>query len=236
MKESYSVLVLLAHPDDETWVSGTLAKLADRGLEVIPVYATSGGKGSDRLDLGLSGTKLAKMRELEAIKACQVLGVSPPIFLRFADGKLTHLQSQLSNKFKVIVERVNPAWVISFMQGGITGNRDHRIVSKLITRDHSTRAVYFGLSDTRARSLSHAAQKFDFNYSVTAPVDDNEVTHRVDVSQYTHLRIQAMSQHISQFPPVMINAFTDFVSASSFEELVVSDDVENPKALEKYLD
>ncbi len=231
-----SVVVLFAHPDDETWISGTLAKLADAGVEVIPVYATSGDKGSDRSGQGLSGDKLAKVRELEAIEACQALGVSPPTFLRFADGKLAHLQSQLYDKFKLIVEEVHPQWIISFMQGGITGNRDHKAVNELISQHFSSRAVYFAISKVRALSLMHSAEKFAISYSIVAPTDNSEITHRVDISQYTKQRTQAMSEHVSQFPSVMVDAFADFAQSSGYEELVVSDEVELVEALVKYLD
>lgn len=55
-----TVLVVFAHPDDETWISGTLAKLASSGLKVIPLYVTSGDAGSDYSGANLSGLALAK--------------------------------------------------------------------------------------------------------------------------------------------------------------------------------
>ncbi|WP_083700272.1 PIG-L deacetylase family protein [Shewanella sp. UCD-KL12] len=230
-----AVIVLLAHPDDETWISGTLAKLAVRGLEVIPVYATSGDKGSDRSGRGLSGDQLAEVREREAIMACQTLDVSSPIFLRFADGKLNQFQSELLAKFQEVVEQVEPAWILSFIRGGITDNRDHKVVNKLVSQHYSSRAVYFAVSDTRAIALRRSAEKFGINYSVAVPIENSLVTHRVDVSQYQKLRTQAMSQHVSQFPPVMVSAFGDFTQNTHYEELVLGEN-EELNGLLQYLD
>jgi N-acetylglucosamine malate deacetylase 2 len=62
-----TVLVVLAHPDDETLISGTLAKLISRGCEVHVVYATSGDDGPDKTGHDLHGDTLAKLREQEAL-------------------------------------------------------------------------------------------------------------------------------------------------------------------------
>jgi hypothetical protein len=37
------VCAVLAHPDDETMISGTLSMLADKGFDIAVIYATSGG-------------------------------------------------------------------------------------------------------------------------------------------------------------------------------------------------
>ncbi|MPY26152.1 PIG-L family deacetylase [Shewanella sp. YLB-07] len=226
-----SVIILLAHPDDETWVSGTLAKLADCGVRVFPVYATSGDAGSDHSGQGLSGADLARVREQEAIAASSILGLEPPIFLRFPDGKLTNFHHQLIATFEFIVTQIDPIAVMSFIRGGITDNRDHKTVNRLITGEFNENSIYFALSDTRADILSRSAEKFGLDYRVTVPVDDSEISILVDVSPYARQRISAMSIYTTQFPPTMISAFSAFVERSTVEELVIVDGVELPHQL-----
>jgi LmbE family N-acetylglucosaminyl deacetylase len=40
-----NVVLIGAHPDDETFASGTLVKYASKGHKVTIVHATKGGKG-----------------------------------------------------------------------------------------------------------------------------------------------------------------------------------------------
>lgn len=226
-----SVVVFLAHPDDETWVSGTLAKLADRGVRVFPVYATSGDAGSDHSGQELTGADLARVREQEAIAASSILGLETPIFLRFPDGKLANFHQQLIETFESIVTQKNPIAVMSFIRGGITDNRDHKTVNKLVAGEFNENAIYFALSDTRADILSRSVERFGLGYRVADPVDDSEISIRVDVSSYARRRISAMSIYTSQFSPTMISAFSDFVERSTVEELVILDGVELPNNL-----
>ena len=41
------VCVVLAHPDDETILSGTLSMLTEKGFDITMVYVTSGDDGPD---------------------------------------------------------------------------------------------------------------------------------------------------------------------------------------------
>ena len=80
---NHNILVVVAHPDDETLVSGTLAKLIDRGCEATVVFTTSGDDGPDMTGQGLHGNALAEMREKEAQRSLNHIGVkNPPLFLR----------------------------------------------------------------------------------------------------------------------------------------------------------
>ncbi|BAJ03706.1 hypothetical protein SVI_3735 [Shewanella violacea DSS12] len=216
-----AILVLLAHPDDETWVSGTLAKLAANGFKVIPVYATSGDRGTDHSGKNLSGDALAKVREAEAVAACEVLGLEAPIFLRFADGSLALQSQRLVKEIQAMVEEIRPVAVLSFGPGGVTGNRDHIAVSTLVSQYFPMQAVYFAVSDTQAENLTASALKFGLDYRVAAPIPDQEVRVRVQLDDFAAVRALAMAKHVTQFPPVMINAFADYIESAVVEELVI---------------
>jgi len=69
------VMVIVAHPDDaESWVGGTVAKLAREGATVSYVIVTNGDKGS--ADRSMSPEALARIRAEEqreaAVRRCRV--------------------------------------------------------------------------------------------------------------------------------------------------------------------
>ena len=63
----HSILVVVAHPDDETLISGTLAKLCAQGCQITIVFVSSGDDGPDRTGNGLHGAALADVREAEVV-------------------------------------------------------------------------------------------------------------------------------------------------------------------------
>lgn len=80
------VAVFTAHPDDETGVSGTLARLADQGCEVHLVVATDGDAGSPHAGYGTG--ELARIRQDEMAAAAAVIGIREVHWLGFGDGTL----------------------------------------------------------------------------------------------------------------------------------------------------
>lgn len=215
-----AVIALFAHPDDEIWISGTLAKLTAHGVGVFPVYATSGEAGSDHSGQGLSGTELAGIREQEAIAASHILGLEPPLFLRLPDGELNQFSQELITQLKSLVESEKPLAILTFTEGGITDNRDHKTLNSLASAHFYPLVGYFGVSHSRAKSLAISAAKFGLDYKVAMPMEDTAVTIRVDVSQYKSMRVEAMASHRTQFSPIMIEAFADYVESVSLEELI----------------
>ncbi|MBW8183252.1 PIG-L deacetylase family protein [Shewanella nanhaiensis] len=216
---SFSVIALFAHPDDETWISGTLATLAARGVQVTPVYVTSGDAGSDHSGQGLTGVELASVREFEARQASAILGLKPPIFLRFPDGKVTEYEQEVKRKLTTLVEQIAPKIVLTFARGGITDNRDHKALNALVSEHFSTLAAYFAVSQSQAEILALSASKFDLNYRIARPVADADISIKLDVVGYQAQRVRAMASHKTQFPPVMLQAYQDYAEASPWEAL-----------------
>ncbi len=221
MAGALSVVAIFAHPDDETWISGTLAKLSDHGVKVFPVYATSGDAGSDHSGQNLSGKALAAAREREAVEASRVLGLMPPIFLRLPDGKLKLYQEKLRNMLSGIIRQLEPSVLMTFVEGGITGNNDHRAISGLVTESFSLNLIYFAISKTKANQLSTTANEFGIDYLVEKPIENGAISLRVDVSDYADKRVKAMAEYTTQFPVKVMNAFGKYVETVSIEELVI---------------
>jgi LmbE family N-acetylglucosaminyl deacetylase len=225
----------MAHPDDETWVSGTLAKLADRGLVIIPVYITSGDKGSDRSGSGLTGMALAKVREAEAISASKALGLFSPIFMGFADGKVNLQVQQVSEELELLKVHYDPIMIFTFEAMGITGNKDHQAISKITSQVFKQNLIYFSISQTRATRFTDFAKSHDLAFKIKKPVKDDEVTHIVNVTDYSEQRIKAMRQHKTQFPAQLLAVFSQFSKQKSIEELIIKD-IETKNLFEHYIE
>src|SRR5579871_1112506 len=87
-----TVLVVVAHPDDETlMMGGTLARLAAGGWRVV-VLSTTRGEAGWVADRALaSAATLGAVREQELRQACAVLGIERPIVWRYPDRGLSAL-------------------------------------------------------------------------------------------------------------------------------------------------
>src|SRR4029077_14396663 len=78
------VLVVLAHPDDETGVSAYLAELLDQHKRVAVVYLTRGEAGHNNMGPERA-TSLGAAREMELRHAMSKLGVDNVWFLEGLD-------------------------------------------------------------------------------------------------------------------------------------------------------
>lgn len=85
----HDALVVAPHPDDETFgCGGTIAIVTTSGTPVDVVYLTRGENGYDLARVATDQEKesLAAIRQQEARKACEVLGVRNVTFLSGIDG------------------------------------------------------------------------------------------------------------------------------------------------------
>jgi LmbE family N-acetylglucosaminyl deacetylase len=87
------LLLIVAHPDDETGVSGYLAQLLDQGKRVAAVYLTHGEAGHNNMGAERAAS-LGAVREMELRHAMAQLGVQNVWFL---EGKDTPSQDVLQS-------------------------------------------------------------------------------------------------------------------------------------------
>ena len=87
------LLLIVAHPDDETGVSAYLAQLLDQGKRVAAVYLTHGEAGHNNMGRE-RGPSLGVVREMELRHAMTQLGVQNVWFL---EGKDTPSQDVLQS-------------------------------------------------------------------------------------------------------------------------------------------
>lgn len=114
------VLVVAAHPDDETiGCGGAIARHIDRGDTVTVLVATSGEATSGR---PASGSDVRAAREDECRAACAALGAGPPTFARLPDGGLAACTDDLT---EVIAERGREYGAV-YVPCLLDPHRDHR--------------------------------------------------------------------------------------------------------------
>jgi LmbE family N-acetylglucosaminyl deacetylase len=141
-----TLVVLIAHADDEAPVAPILSRYAREGVQVHLIIATDGSQGAGpaggslRPDSGLRGDALARARGEEARCAADALGAQPPILLGFPDGKLgdyigdRSLLYRLTDRIAAEFQRLHPDAVLTWGPDGGTGHPDHRLVSNIATQ------------------------------------------------------------------------------------------------------
>ena len=119
------VLVIGAHPDDpETMCGGTILKLKTMGVEVVSVYLTSGEAGIR----GKSHEESRTIRQAEARRACEVMGVRP-VFMTQIDGN-AEVNKECYAEMLALIKAEKPDMVITHWP--IDSHRDHRVCAVLV--------------------------------------------------------------------------------------------------------
>jgi LmbE family N-acetylglucosaminyl deacetylase len=119
-----SVLVVCAHPDDESFGLGAiLSALADTGSRVSVLCFTHGEASTLQ---GVAG-ELAAIRADEFAAAGAILGVIHVELLDYPDGHLaTQPVARLADHVTRAARTVDAAALLVFDHGGITGHPDHQ--------------------------------------------------------------------------------------------------------------
>lgn len=118
------VLVLAAHPDDETaGCGGVMALLTGAGATVDVAIATS-GEGTIGADLDAG--EVARRREDEARRAVTQLGGRQPRFLAHPDGGLPDRVDALAADLRGLLADLTPEAI--FLPWFLDGHRDHQAI------------------------------------------------------------------------------------------------------------
>jgi LmbE family N-acetylglucosaminyl deacetylase len=144
IKQLGTILVLSAHPDDETFTAGgLLATATANGQQVICVTATRGEGGSQDEARWPTAT-LGEVRDSELQAALQVLGIQRHHWLGYIDGQLEGVPAdEATAKVRAYIDQYQPDSILTFGPDGLTGHPDHQAVSAW------TRAAAQGLDKPR---------------------------------------------------------------------------------------
>jgi len=140
-----SLLIVLAHPDDEILHGGILAYLSDRGARVTLVCATNGDAGRPHPSVGpVDDVGAFRVRELQ--HSCARLGIDPPVLLGFHDSARKERQRHddphaLANvdmldveaAIRRIIADVKPHVIVTFEPHGGYYHPDHVAIQRATT-------------------------------------------------------------------------------------------------------
>ena len=129
---SGGLLLLLAHPDDESFmIAGTAARLTDAGRRVALVCATRGQAGSAGQPPRCTRDELPAVRERELRAACAILGIALHAVLDYEDRRLADADDAAMRQTLVAAIRAErPQVVATFDPTGVTGHRDHQAICR----------------------------------------------------------------------------------------------------------
>jgi LmbE family N-acetylglucosaminyl deacetylase len=150
-----TTVVVWAHPDDETYLSGgTAAALVGSGQRVVAVTATRGEAGGpESTPHGRAETARVRTAELE--EALRILGLREHVWLGYEDGCCADADPERAvRRLARLFDDVRPDTVLTFGPEGFTGHPDHRAVSGWVD-------LALGRSTATPRLLHAVATKQD---------------------------------------------------------------------------
>ena len=189
------MLVLLAHPDDESFaVGGTLAKFAHQGVQVILLCATRGEAGI----AGVASQKAGSIREDELREAAKHLGIEV-YFLDYQDGQLADINPHdLLKHIAAWMDVVQPQVILTFGPDGISGHPDHVTISQVVTQAYDQfyqQGILLYISPSEATALG---------CGVSIPeTTDGQWLVDIDISDYKQEKVRAIQSHVSQSPDLI---------------------------------
>jgi N-acetylglucosamine malate deacetylase 2 len=139
MGETSDILVVIAHPDDEAFASGTICLCADKGFRITIACATDGEGGSRDLFGDKSDVRLGEIRRQELMLSARVLGANDVCFLRQADiarpdveGEGSWDQASLIGALEKMIRQQNPQLILTHGPEGGYGHPAHRLVYRSV--------------------------------------------------------------------------------------------------------
>jgi LmbE family N-acetylglucosaminyl deacetylase len=215
------LLVVVAHPDDETFGTGSvIASAAAAGVDVTVCCATRGEEGEDTSGTTRNPSELAEVREQELRAAAHVLGAHEVVVLDFADsgfdgdalpGSLSTVElAAIVDPIADLIARVEPDVVVTLDPDSVTDHRDHMRIGQATTAAFAKTAkpaarLYYW---TLARSLTvrwqnemKALGRLPAYVEIELGRPDAEITTVVDVTHVVQERRAAIAAHRTQTSP-----------------------------------
>ena len=216
------LLVVVAHPDDETFGLGSLiAGAVDRGAEVVVCCATRGEAGESEVAL-TPGQSIGELREAELREAGRILGVHRQVLLDFRDSGMEGEAApdslagapldEVVAAMRAVLADVRPTVVVTLDPITSDGHRDHdRIGAATLaaTAERPDLPTYVWCVPRHVLQMwfaELASARPDSAYADEAPPDAGrpieEITTILDQTPYLSLRARASAAHASQKPPM----------------------------------
>jgi LmbE family N-acetylglucosaminyl deacetylase len=212
------LLVVVAHPDDETFGCGSiLRRAADEGMVTAVLCATRGEAGESAIDVAPG--ELASVREAETRAAGEVLGVSQIEFLGFQDsgmsGSAGHAtlvaapMHEVAQQIRAHIEAFRPDVVVTLDAGD--GHRDHAHIrdatlAAVDAADWTVTRVYLQClpQSLMRRWVDYMAANdpsWEHLQGELPGTPDESITTALDTSGCYEDRLRAIALHASQRSP-----------------------------------
>ena len=215
------VLVVVAHPDDESFGCGSLlAHAADRGAESVICCATRGEAGECAPGFDLGTRSLAAVREEELHAAAAVLGVGRVVLLDHLDsgmaddppaGALVAVHPDaLAEEIRALIDDILPDVVVTL--DGSDGHRDHTAIRDATLAavrtpgHHQPERAYLEClaQENMARWADHQRRLDrygDYTAAASLGTPADQITTVIDVHRHLDQRWDAIRAHGSQTSP-----------------------------------
>jgi LmbE family N-acetylglucosaminyl deacetylase len=186
------VLVVIAHPDDELFVSGTLCHCAHRGFSIALVCLTNGeGARRERAP----DAALGELRTRELLRSAAALGARQVTLLEQADvadpardARARWDEEVVTSALAGLIARTRPALILTHGPRGGYGHAAHRATHRCVM--------------AAARQVGYARSIFSFCGRVPRAFFSwhfDQPSHvRIDARRYLRRRAAALSCHRSQ--------------------------------------
>lgn len=182
------VLVVLPHPDDETFGSGgTIALFTQAG---VPVTYLCGTKGEMGRNMGrpffANRETLPKLREQELRDACEILGIKDLRFMGLRDKTIEFEDPEwVADKIEAVIQELQPSLVITHYPGhGVHPDHDALGHATII-------AVKRIPEDKRPKVYCHAITKNRIEV-----LGEPDVV--IDISSVVETKLKALRAHRTQ--------------------------------------
>ena len=194
------LLAVFAHPDDESFrCGGTLALLAQGGIQVHLLTATRGEAGSCGEPPLCRAEELGGIREQELRCACAALGIEQPDILDYPDGKLAEANEKKAvDQIIKEIQKLRPQVLLTWPPDGLSGHSDHIAVS------HWTKLAFECMEEDlySPASIYHLAIPTSVANNLDLPdlfsIPDEEVSLTIDVSKVWEQKLAAIYCHRTQ--------------------------------------
>lgn len=138
-KPPKTVLVVLAHPDDEMSIAEVLVQFSRKGYKVVIISATDGKYYTQDPKLS-EGDSLASIRREESRCSSEKMGIDHPIFfgidrLDTKNGVRNYFNNhkQLRDSLTQRILAIDPDFIITFGPDGDTHHAEHLVVGGAVT-------------------------------------------------------------------------------------------------------
>lgn len=141
MNQSFTILAIFAHPDDEIGAASTLACYSDRGVRTVLLCATRGEAATIFCDDCATRDNLAEVRTRELECACAHIGIRELRWLDWPDGGIQKLARQpaIAELVRQIRE-IRPDVILTHPEHGLYPHPDHLALWEMVREAFSAAA------------------------------------------------------------------------------------------------